>query len=46
MGMPYPKKDISIISVIVDAPEDVIAKLSGKLGMLHGVSIKTTYSRH
>lgn len=46
MGMPYPSKNISIISVIVDAPTDVISKLSGQLGMLPGVSVKTTYSKH
>jgi len=45
MGMPYPPKNVSIISVIVDAPEDVISALSGRLGMLRGVSIKTTYSK-
>ncbi|MEG2212516.1 MAG: iron-only hydrogenase system regulator [Clostridiales bacterium] len=45
MGMPYDKKDISIISVVVDAPENIISALSGKLGMVGGVSIKTTYSK-
>ena len=45
MGMPYAKKDLSIISVIVDAPEDEISTLSGKLGMLKGISVKTTYSK-
>jgi len=45
MGMPYPKKNVSIISVIMDGPEDVISSLSGRLGMLRGVSIKTTYSK-
>lgn len=45
MGVPYPKKAISIISVAVDAPADVISSLSGKLGMLPGVSTKTVYSK-
>ncbi len=45
MGVPYPKKGISIISVAVDAPPDVISSLSGKLGMLPGVSTKTIYSK-
>jgi len=45
MGMPYEKKKLSIISVIVDAPEDVISSLSGKLGMVRGISVKTTYSK-
>ena len=45
MGVPYPKKGISIISVAVDAPADVISSLSGKLGMLPGVNTKTIYSK-
>ena len=45
MGIPYRKKDISIISVAVDAPQDVINALSGKLGELDGVSTKTVYSK-
>ncbi len=45
MGIPYTKKDISIISVAIDAPQDQISALSGKLGMLPGISTKTIYSR-
>lgn len=45
MGIPYRKRGISIISVAVDAPNDVISALSGKLGMLDGVSTKTIYLR-
>lgn len=45
MGLPYPKRGISIISVCLDAPADVISSLSGKLGMLPGVNIKTIYSK-
>ncbi len=45
MGLPYREKDISIISVAVDAPQDVISALSGKLGMLAGISTKTVYSK-
>ena len=45
MGLPYPKRDISIISVAVDAPGDIISALSGKLGRLPGVSSKTVYSK-
>ena len=45
MGIPYPKRGISIISISMDAPADVISSLSGKLGMLPGVSIKTIYSK-
>lgn len=46
MGLPYREKDISIISVAVDAPGSVISALSGKIGMLDGVSTKTVYSTH
>lgn len=45
MGIPYPKRGISIISISMDAPSDVISSLSGKLGMLPGISIKTVYSK-
>ena len=45
MGMPYPKKGVNIISVIIDAPEAAISNLSGKLGQLRGVSVKATYSK-
>ena len=45
MGIPYREKGINIISVAVDAPENEIAALSGKIGRLAGVSTKTAYSR-
>ena len=45
MGLPYPKRDISIISVAIDAPQDEISALSGKLGMLPGIRTKTIYSK-
>lgn len=41
MGLPYKKENLSIISVVLDAPQDVISALSGKLGALEGVSTKT-----
>lgn len=44
MGIPYRKKGISIISVAVDAPQDAISTLSGKIGKLSGVSSKVAYS--
>lgn len=44
MGIPYSKKNISVISVVIDATNNIISALSGKLGMLEGVSIKTIYS--
>jgi len=45
MGLPYKEKGISIISVAVDAPQDIISALSGKIGRLPGVSTKTLYSK-
>lgn len=44
MGIPYEKRNISMISVMIDAPQNVISSLSGKLGALHGVTSKTLYS--
>ena len=44
MGIPYRKRDISILSVAVDAPQDIISTLSGRIGQLKGVSAKTAYS--
>ncbi len=38
MGIPYQKRDISVISVTMDAPADTISSLSGKIGMLNGVT--------
>ncbi len=45
MGLPYREKNLSIISVALDAPNNVISALSGKLGMLPGISAKTIYSK-
>jgi putative iron-only hydrogenase system regulator len=45
MGVPYSAKEISIISVAVDAPQDTISALSGKLGRLEGITAKTIYSK-
>ena len=44
MGLPYREKGVSLISVAIDAPQDVISALSGKIGALTGVSAKTAYS--
>lgn len=41
MGIPYRDRGVSIISVVLDAPGDITSTLSGKLGMLQGVSTKT-----
>ena len=45
MGIPYKARGINIISVAIDAPQDVISALSGKIGRLPGVSAKTAYSK-
>ena len=44
MGIPYRIKGINIISVAIDAPQDIINALSGKIGRLNGISAKTVYS--
>ncbi|HHX14523.1 MAG TPA: iron-only hydrogenase system regulator [Clostridiales bacterium] len=44
MGIPYRERSINIISLAVDAPQDVISALSGKIGRLPGVQAKTAYS--
>ena len=44
MGIPYREKGINIISIAIDAPQDMVSALSGKLGRLNGVSTKTAYS--
>lgn len=45
MGIPYREKNVSLISVAVDAPNDEISALTGKLGQLDGVTVKTAYSK-
>lgn len=45
MGLPYRERKISIISIVLDAPNEIISALSGKLGMIPGVSTKTLYSK-
>ena len=45
MGVPYRERGVSVISVTLDAPQEKISALSGKLGMLKGVSSKTVYSK-
>ena len=45
MGIPYDKAGVSLISVAIDAPQDVISALSGKLGALSGVTTKTIYQK-
>ena len=45
MGIPCEKKDISLISVAVDAPQDVISAMSGRIGNLNGITAKAVYSK-
>jgi len=45
MGIPYHKKNISLISVSLDAPVEVINALTGKLGNLPDVQAKANYSK-
>ena len=45
MGLPYQKRNMSIISIVMDAPSDVISALSGKLGKLPGVSSQALYTK-
>lgn len=45
MGIPYEKKEISLISIAMDAPTDIISAISGKIGMLNGVTAKAVYSK-
>ena len=44
MGLPYREKHISIISIAIDAPQNLTSEVSGRIGRLDGVSVKTTYS--
>ena len=46
MGLPYPEKKVNIISVVMDAPQDAVSALSGKLGRLSGVSAKVLYAKN
>lgn len=45
MGIPYHAKGVNIISVVIDAPENVISSLSGKLGMIKGISVKSMQAK-
>lgn len=45
MGLPYAKRDIAVISVAIDAPTDVISSITGKIGMLKGVTAKSLMAK-
>ena len=44
MGIPYREKKIHVMSIAVDAPQDIISTMSGKIGRIDGISVKTAYS--
>lgn len=44
MGIPYRDRGLNIVSIAIDAPQDVIAALAGKIGNIGGISVKTAYS--
>lgn len=46
MGIPYRQKGISVISIAMDAPQDKISAMSGKIGRLPGVTAKAAYSNY
>jgi len=46
MGIPYREKNINVICIVMDAPQKVVSALSGKLGMISGVSSKCLYGKH
>jgi len=46
MGIPYRHRGINVISIAVDAPQDIISALSGKIGRLEGVTAKAAYSNY
>ena len=44
MGLPYREKNLHIISIVLDAPQNIISALAGKIGMLPGVTAKALYA--
>lgn len=45
MGIPYRERNLSIVSIAIDAPQNVISTLAGRVGNLEGISVKTAYSK-
>lgn len=45
MGIPYRDRGVNVVSIVIDAPQDVTAALSGKIGNISGISVKTAYSK-
>ena len=46
MGIPYRKRNVSLISIALDAPQDAISALAGKIGALPGISAKTAMTKY
>ncbi|MEA4823730.1 MAG: TM1266 family iron-only hydrogenase system putative regulator [Clostridiaceae bacterium] len=46
MGIPYRKRGVSVICIVIDAHQDITSELSGKIGRLSGVTAKTAYSNY
>lgn len=44
MGLPYKERNLNIVSLAVDAPQNIISEMTGKIGKLDGISVKTAYS--
>lgn len=44
MGIPYRERNVNIISIAIDAPQDIINALSGKIGRINGITAKAIYS--
>lgn len=44
MGIPYREKQIHVMSIAIDAPQDMISAMTGKIGRIEGISVKTAYS--
>ena len=45
MGIPHRERGVNLISIVMDAPNDIISALTGKIGMLPGVSARALYSK-
>ncbi len=45
MGIPYRERGVNLISIVIDAPNDSISALTGRIGMLSGVTAKALYSK-
>ena len=45
MGIPYRQRNVSIISLVMDAPQNVISTFSGKIGRIPGITAKTAYAK-